>query len=166
MNRFDRNSLEDSIANSLTNVINIMGFNPEAVAERLKFQHRALQEDFTRICMEWLKVVASPDYSYDARNEYSHKAAQEMLHPEKWAVITIYSFDADTTIKYFDTEYEAKNYLEEDFRRECDIATNENNKTIQSFFDYHFGYATLKTPSTIADNKIDIMEWRVVKINI
>ena len=61
MNRFDRNSLEDSIANSLTNVINIMGFNPEAVAERLKFQHRALQEDFTRICMEWLKVVASPD---------------------------------------------------------------------------------------------------------
>lgn len=162
MNRFDRNSLEDSIANSLTNAINIMGFNPETVAERLKFQHRALQEDFTRICMEWLKVVASPDYPYDARNECSHLAAKQMLHPTKYVVITTYSFDKDVTTTIFDSEYEAFRHLRDDFEMECNIQKNENKKDIVETHNFDEGWATLKTPDIEGD--FTTMEWRIVEI--
>lgn len=160
------NTIEKNIANALTNAINIIGFSPEKVAEELKHQHRALQEDFTRVCIEWLKTVASPDYSYDVRNELAHISAQELLHPKKWAVITIYSFDVDIAIKYFDTQDDASEYMREDFIRERDIAVHENGKNIinGTKVDSFAGFATLKTSSTI--DEVDVMDWRIVEINI
>lgn len=158
------NTMESNIANCLTNAINIMGFDPNKVAQELKHQHRALQEDFTRICMEWLKVVASPDYPYDARNECSHIAAKQMLHPTKYIVITTYSFDKDVTTTVFDSEYEAIRHLRDDFEMECNIQKNENKKDIVETHNFDEGLATLKTPDIEGD--FTTMEWRIVKITL
>lgn len=158
------NTMESNIANCLTNAINIMGFDPNKVAQELKRQHRALQEDFTRICMEWLKVVASPDYPYDARNECSHIAAKQMLHPTKYIVIITYSFDKDVTTTVFDSEYEAIRHLRDDFEMECNIQKNENKKDIVETHNFDEGWATLKTPDIEGD--FTTMEWRIVEITL
>lgn len=158
------NTMESNIANCLTNAINIMGFDPNKVAQELKRQHRALQEDFTRICMAWLKEVASPDYPYDARNECSHIAAKQMLHPTKYIVITTYSFDKDVTTTVFDSEYEAFRHLRDDFEMECNIQKNENKKDIVETHNFDEGWATLKTPDNEGD--FTTMEWRIVEITL
>ena len=158
------NTMESNIANCLTNAINIMGFDPNKVAQELKRQHRALQEDFTRICMEWLKVVASPDYPYDARNECSHIAAKQMLHPTKYIVIITYSFDIVVTTTVFDSEYEAFRHLRDDFEMECNIQKNENKKDIVETHNFDEGWATLKTPDNEGD--FTTMEWRIVEITL
>lgn len=158
------NTMESNIANCLTNAINIMGFDPNKVAQELKRQHRALQEDFTRICMEWLKVVASPDYPYDARNECSHIAAKQMLHPTKYIVIITYSFDIVVTTTVFDSEYEAFRHLRDDFEMECNIQKNENKKDIVETHNFDEGWATLKIPDNEGD--FTTMEWRIVEITL
>lgn len=158
------NTIESNIANCLTNAINIMGFDPNKVAQELKRQHRALQEDFTRICMEWLKVVASPDYPYDARNECSYIAAKQMLHPTKYIVIITYSFDIVVTTTVFDSEYEAFRHLRDDFEMECNIQKNENKKDIVETHNFDEGWATLKTPDNEGD--FTTMEWRIVEITL
>lgn len=158
------NTMESNIANCLTNAINIMGFDPNKVAQELKRQHRSLQEDFTRICMAWLKEVAAPDYPYDARNECSHIAAKQMLHPTKYIVITTYSFDKDVTTTAFDSEYEAIRHLRDDFEMECNIQKNENKKDIVETHNFDEGWATLKTPDIEGD--FTTMEWRIVKITL
>ena len=113
-----KNFMESNIATSLTSVINIMGFDPKKVAEELTRQHRTLQEDFTLICIEYLKIVASKDYRYDVRNELSHNAAMNLLHPKKYMVITTYSWDCTTVHEEFDTYNEAVKYLINDFNNE------------------------------------------------
>ena len=158
-----KNTMESNIANCLTNAINIMGFNPTKVADELKHQHRTLQEDFTSICFEWLKVVASPDYPYDARNEYSHKAAEQMLHPTKYMVITIYSFDKDVSSAVFDSKYEASRFLCDDFETECNTQ-KEDGKTLITTHDFDEGWATIKTHDV--DDSWSTMEWRIVEITL
>lgn len=158
------NTMESNIANCLTNAINIMGFDPNKVAQELKHQHRSLQEDFTHICMAWLKEVAAPYYPYDARNECSHIAAKQMLHPTKYIVITTYSFDKDVTTTVFDSEYEAFRHLRDDFEMECNIQKNENKKNIVETHNFDEGWATLKTPDNEGD--FTTMEWRIVEITL
>lgn len=59
-------------AEAVSNMLNSMGFNPELFCEEMKKDHRTLQQNFTRLCLEWIKTCASEDYAHDDRNRASH----------------------------------------------------------------------------------------------
>lgn len=42
-------------------------------------EHRTLQQSFTRLCIEWIKYVASDEYRFDGRNEENHKVCKEIV---------------------------------------------------------------------------------------
>ena len=59
---------------------NSFSFNAKDIAEYFaQVEHRTIQQNLTRFCIEWLKVCASEDYGYDGRNEASHEVAKELL---------------------------------------------------------------------------------------
>ena len=60
-------------AEQLSNMLNSYSFSSKGVATEMAKQHRTLQQSFTRLCVEWLKLCGSDEYHYDARNEDSHE---------------------------------------------------------------------------------------------
>lgn len=66
-------------AREISRVINDFGFSPSGVAEAMQNEHRTLQQSFTSLYLEWLKLVASDEYRYDGRNELSHIVAKELV---------------------------------------------------------------------------------------
>lgn len=63
----------------VSNMVNNFSFNEKEFARAFSQEHRTLQQSFTRLCVEWLKVCASEDYRYDPRNEDSHIVAKQMI---------------------------------------------------------------------------------------
>ena len=59
-------------ANEVSNMLNSLGFVPELFCEEMKKDHRTIQQNFTRLCFEWIKTCASDDYAHDERNRASH----------------------------------------------------------------------------------------------
>lgn len=47
--------------------------------ELMTRKHRTLQQTFTKLCLKWIEKVASPEYTYDGRNEASHKQCKRLL---------------------------------------------------------------------------------------
>lgn len=62
-------------AQIISDMVNDFNFNAKGVCEELSKEHRTLQQNFTRLCIEWLKTCASDEYRYDARNADSRKVA-------------------------------------------------------------------------------------------
>lgn len=56
----------------VSNMLNNMMFSPEAFCEEMTKEHRTLQQNFTRLCVEWIKTCASDEYRHDERNRASH----------------------------------------------------------------------------------------------
>lgn len=63
----------------ISDFVNIMGHDNQMFCTEMTREHRTIQEEFTCLCIEWLKTCASDDYRYDLRNEYSHKVAKKLL---------------------------------------------------------------------------------------
>ena len=42
-------------------------------------EHRYLQNEFTYLCIEWLRHCGSDDYRYDGRNEHSHNFGKMLI---------------------------------------------------------------------------------------
>lgn len=59
-------------AMEVSNMLNSMGFVPELFCEEMKKDHRTIQQNFTRLCIEWIKTCASDEYRHDERNRASH----------------------------------------------------------------------------------------------
>lgn len=59
-------------ANEVSDMLNILGFYPEGFCAEMTKDHRTIQQNFTRLCIEWIKTCASDDYRYDERNRASH----------------------------------------------------------------------------------------------
>lgn len=66
-------------ATKLSSLLNDITFDAPGVATAMCNEHRTLQQTMTRLCLEWLKVCASPDYRYDGRNEDSHIVAKQIM---------------------------------------------------------------------------------------
>ena len=64
---------------TIENLLNSFNFSASGVAKEMTKMHRTLQQNFTRLAVEWLRVCASDDYHYDGRNEDSHKVAKALL---------------------------------------------------------------------------------------
>ena len=59
-------------AEEVSNMLNSMSFNPELFCQEMSREHRTIQQNFTRLCLAWIKTCASEDYRHDERNRASH----------------------------------------------------------------------------------------------
>ena len=66
-------------ARDIARIVNDFSFNPTKVAWEMQNEHRTLQQSFTSLCIEWLRLCASDNYGYDGRNELSHTVAKELI---------------------------------------------------------------------------------------
>lgn len=69
----------EKIASNWTDDVNNMSFSAKKLCEAMSHEHRTLQQNFTRVCIEWLRTCASDDYGYDGRNESSHLVAKKLM---------------------------------------------------------------------------------------
>lgn len=53
--------------------------NKKEFCRAMNREHRYLQEEFTYLCIEWLRYCASPDFQYDGRNEHSMYYAKNLM---------------------------------------------------------------------------------------
>lgn len=61
----------------MSNFVNNMGADYKEFARLMGNEHRTLQQNFTKLCVAWLKHLAEVEY-YDLRNEGSVKFAQSI----------------------------------------------------------------------------------------
>lgn len=59
-------------AEEVSNMLCSLGFVPELFCAEMKKDHRTIQQNFTRLCFEWIKTCATDDYLHDERNRASH----------------------------------------------------------------------------------------------
>ena len=58
------------MAEKMSNYVNCMSTDYEDFVKTMKCSHRTLQQNFTKLCIEWLKSLSEQEY-YDDRNEAS-----------------------------------------------------------------------------------------------
>lgn len=69
-----------NLVNETTNMLNSFSDeNMETFVKQMNFQHRTLQQNFTKMCLKWIENVGSDDYRYDGRNQYSHEICKEIV---------------------------------------------------------------------------------------
>lgn len=61
----------------MSNFVNSSEADYKEFAELMGREHRTLQQQFTKLCVAWLKHLATTEY-YDLRNEASVKFAQSI----------------------------------------------------------------------------------------
>lgn len=59
-------------ANEVSDMLCSLGFVPELFCAEMRKDHRTIQQNFTRLCFEWIKTCAVDDYPTDERNRASH----------------------------------------------------------------------------------------------
>jgi hypothetical protein len=62
---------------TISSFVNNMGVDYEEFARLMGNEHRTLQQNFTKLCVAWLKYLSEVEY-YDLRNEGSVKFAQSI----------------------------------------------------------------------------------------
>lgn len=64
----------------IEDAMNNFGINPTKTAQEMSvYMHRTLQQSFTRLCLAWIKELATNEGMYfDGRNEASVKACKEL----------------------------------------------------------------------------------------
>lgn len=62
---------------TVSNYVNSMSADYKEFAQLMGREHRTLQQNFTKLCVAWLKHLATTEY-YDLRNEASVKFAQSI----------------------------------------------------------------------------------------
>lgn len=68
---------------AMTEFVNNFGVDEKAFIDNMSYEHRTLQQSFTKLCLKWLEHAASDQYRFDGRNEATHKVAKQLL--EAWA---------------------------------------------------------------------------------
>ena len=65
--------------NKVSDMLNSMSFSPEEFCKEFTREHRTIQQNFTRLCIEWIKTCASDEYRHDDRNRASHVKCKEIV---------------------------------------------------------------------------------------
>ena len=65
---------EDAVR-TVSNYVNNFGCDYEEFAKKFGCEHRTLQQNFTRLCVAWLKHLSETEY-YDLRNQASVEFAK------------------------------------------------------------------------------------------
>lgn len=67
-------------ARAFTNALNSFGVDYKGIAQAMLGEHRTLQQNFTRLCREWLIAIGECDeWLVDGRNEASHELGKKLL---------------------------------------------------------------------------------------
>jgi len=68
------------IASEITNFLNNYNSKEDELVKAMSYEHRTLQQNFTRLALRWLEHCANlPSTHYDLRNEASHNISKEMV---------------------------------------------------------------------------------------
>lgn len=73
------NKREQDAADTISSLLNTFSFNHKEFCKAMCDEHRTLQQQFTEMCLQWIRTCASDDYRYDGRNEYSHNMCKEIV---------------------------------------------------------------------------------------
>lgn len=63
----------------VTDYLNTFNDQEPEFIKVMQFQHRTLQQSFTKLVLKWIEHIASPAYNTDGRNEGSQKTAQKLM---------------------------------------------------------------------------------------
>lgn len=68
------------LADNITDFVNSYSSKGEEFCKEMTYQHRTLQQSFTRLCLQWLETCAGEDYLTDLRNQDSKEVAQLVIN--------------------------------------------------------------------------------------
>lgn len=76
-----KNEISKAIAEKITSAINNCCFRATDVAIEISKEHRYLQSEFAKLCIEYLRLASEKyeDGDYDDRNEYEFKSAHDII---------------------------------------------------------------------------------------
>ncbi len=75
-------SSEKENVQKVSSMLNSFSFSTKEFCKLMCYEHRTLQQSFTRLCIEWLCTCASDEYRYDGRNEASHIVAKALIESQ------------------------------------------------------------------------------------
>lgn len=64
-------------AKTVSRMLNDYGFSNKGFCKYMGYEHKTLQQSFTRLCVAWLEYCGSDEYLYDGRNEASHEVGKQ-----------------------------------------------------------------------------------------
>lgn len=68
------------IASEITTMLNAFGIDYKGICEAMTHEHPTLQQNFTRLCVAWLRTCGTKDENcFDDRNIASHKLGKKLL---------------------------------------------------------------------------------------
>ena len=67
------------MAKNVSSFINNIGCDGRTFVEAMAWEHRTLQQNFTRLCVSWLELLSKNPYGYDLRNEASYQLAKKFV---------------------------------------------------------------------------------------
>ena len=71
---------DKEFARTITNGLNSFGVNYKGIVSELRNEHKTLQQNFTKLCIEWLKRCGTDDERFfDDRNIASHELGKKLL---------------------------------------------------------------------------------------
>lgn len=70
-------TIDTEIVEEVINYVNNGNSSYEEFARLMSYEHRTLQQQFTKLCIAWLKELSETE-NYDLRNEASVKFAQSI----------------------------------------------------------------------------------------
>ena len=70
---------EKKNVSQVSDMLNSFSFVPEEFCREFAKEHRTIQQNLTRLCLEWIKTCANEDYRYDERNRASHVKCAEIV---------------------------------------------------------------------------------------
>lgn len=76
------------LVQDITDYLNTFNSKEKEFCEAMSCEHRTLQQNFTRLCLQWIEHCASDEYRTDARNERSKIISRELLEGFKDQQIT------------------------------------------------------------------------------
>ena len=68
---------EKDIVEEISNYVNSYSSDYKEFARLMSYEHRTLQQNFTKLCIAWLKELSETE-NYDLRNEASVKFAKSI----------------------------------------------------------------------------------------
>lgn len=64
----------------VSDIVNTFNDDPmDTFIRQMTFQHRTLQQSFTKLCLKWIETVASSEYRFDGRNQHSHELCEHII---------------------------------------------------------------------------------------
>ena len=70
-------TVDADIVKEISNYVNSYSADYKEFARLMSYEHRTLQQNFTKLCIAWLKELSETE-NYDLRNEESIKFAQSI----------------------------------------------------------------------------------------